>query len=210
MPPAGNWVRFACSIPPIFVLSYSLPRVNTMGKLALFGRFSITAGSLPSRLTDHYSLATRFTSHVPRPTIVGVRRRCRAPSWVQHSPPGRRQHAMKSYVFGFSAEVWRAWFSAQLNIEMGLTFISLLTLVGRDARPNCLPKKELRRYEPRSRFPKNRLFDSISGRLTPSGQQISAESGMGYPLVGTRETWVVPTVPLATVFPSHAPRFTPR
>ena len=52
--------------------------------------------------------------------------------------------------------------------------------------------------------------DSISGRFTPSGQQISAESGMGYPLVGTRETWVVPTVLLATVFPSHAPRFTPR
>ena len=31
---------------------------------------------------------------------------------------------------------------------------------------------------------------------------------MGYPLLGTRETWVVPTVPLATVFPSHAPRST--
>jgi len=30
---------------------------------------------------------------------------------------------------------------------------------------------------------------------------------MGYPLLGTRETWVVPTVPLATtVLPSHAPR----
>src|SRR5271165_6428127 len=91
---------FSCSIPPLFVLSHSLPMVNTMGKLALFGRFSITASSLPSRLTDHYSLATRFTSHVPRPTIVGVRRR-RGPSWVQHAPPGRRQYAMKSYVFGF-------------------------------------------------------------------------------------------------------------
>jgi len=64
----------------------------------LFGRFSITASSLPSRLTDHYSLATRFTSHVPRPTIVGVRRRCRAPNWVQHAPPARRQYAMKSYI----------------------------------------------------------------------------------------------------------------
>ena len=32
---------------------------------------------------------------------------------------------------------------------------------------------------------------------------------MGYPLLGTRETWVVPTVPLATVLPSHAPRPTP-
>src|SRR5271165_4837518 len=89
---------FSCSIPPLFVLSHILPMVNTMGKLALFGRFSITASSLPSRLTDHYSLATRFTSHVPRPTIVGVRRRCRAPNWVQHAPPGRRQYAMKSYI----------------------------------------------------------------------------------------------------------------
>ncbi len=114
-PPAGNWLRFSCSIPPLFVLSHSLPMVNTMGKLASFGRFSITASSLPSRLTDHYSLATRFTSHVARPTIVGVRL-CRAPNWVHHAPPGRHQHAMKSYVFGFSAEVWRAWFSAQLNM----------------------------------------------------------------------------------------------
>ena len=116
---------FACSIPPLFVLSHSLPRVNTMDKLALFGRFSITASSLPSRLTDHYSLATRFTSHVPRPTIVGGRRRCRAPSWVQHSQPGRRQYATTCYFFGFSVEVWRAWFSTQLNIEIGLTSISL-------------------------------------------------------------------------------------
>ena len=72
----------------LFVLSHNMPMTNTTGKLALFWRFSITASSLPSRLTDHYSLATRFTSHVPRPTIVGGRRRCRAPSWVQHSPPG--------------------------------------------------------------------------------------------------------------------------
>src|SRR5271166_1349401 len=31
-------------------------------------------------------------------------------------------------------------------------------LVGRDSRPNCVPKKELRRYEPRSRFPKKTPF----------------------------------------------------
>ncbi len=39
--------------------------------------------------------------------------------------------------------------------------------------------------------PKNRHFEPISGRFTPSGSQIIAESGMGYPLLGTRETWVV-------------------
>src|SRR5271165_289191 len=32
------------------------------------------------------------------------------------------------------------------------------TLVGRDSRPNCLLKNELRRYEPRSRFPKKPPF----------------------------------------------------
>jgi len=87
LPPAGNWVCFACQIPPLFVLSHGLPMVNTMGKLALFWRFSVTASFLPSGLKDHYSLATRFTSQVPHPTIVGVRRRCRAPSRVQHSHP---------------------------------------------------------------------------------------------------------------------------
>jgi len=33
--------------------------------------------------------------------IAGVRRRCRAPSWIQRSPPGERQHATKCYVFRF-------------------------------------------------------------------------------------------------------------
>ena len=56
--------------------------------------------------------------------------------------------------------------------------------------------------------PKTAFSTPFRGVLPPSGQQISAESGMGYPLLGTRETWVVPTVPLATVFPSHAPRST--
>jgi len=62
--------------------------------------------------------------------------------------------------FRVSAEVWRAWFSAQLNIEIGLTSISLETLVGRDSRPNCVSRKELRRHEPRSRFPKKPPFQA--------------------------------------------------
>ena len=144
---------FACPISPGFAINCDLPMINDRANWLRFRALSTTTSSLPSGLTDHYSLATRFTSHVPRATIVGVRR-CRAPSWVQHSPPSRRQYATHCYVFGFSAEVWRAWFSAQLNIKMEFTSISLLTLVGRDSRrdsrPNCLPKKGLRRYEPRS------------------------------------------------------------
>ena len=75
MPPAGNWLRFACSIPPLFVLSHSLPMVNTMGKLALFCAF-LSPSSLPlqfhwltghcSRATDHHSphaTSSRFTGH---------------------------------------------------------------------------------------------------------------------------------------------------
>ena len=63
--------------------------------------------------------------------------------------------------------------------------------------------------------PKNRHFEPISGRFTPSGSQIIAESGMGYPLLGTRETWVVSTIPWPLFsrltpygFTLHAPRQT--
>ena len=94
---------------------------------------------LPSRWTSP-------TFHAPRSSGSAA---AAVPSWVQHAPPGRRQYAMKSYIFGFSAEVLCAWFSAQLSMEVKLTSISLETLVGRDSRPNCLLKNELRRYEPR-------------------------------------------------------------
>jgi len=64
MPPAGNWVSFACSIPPLFVLSHSLPMVNTMGKLALFWRFSIpvVSASSISPATGYWPL---FSCHWP-------------------------------------------------------------------------------------------------------------------------------------------------
>jgi len=39
LPSAGNWVRFSCSIPPLFVLSHSMPMINTTGKLASFCAF---------------------------------------------------------------------------------------------------------------------------------------------------------------------------
>ena len=52
---------FSCSIPPLFVLSHSMPMTNTTGKLASFWRFSLTTGSLPSG-----SLATGHCSFAPR------------------------------------------------------------------------------------------------------------------------------------------------
>jgi len=60
LPRAGNWVRFSCSISPLFVLSHNMSMVNTTGKLASFWRFSITAGSLPSD-----SLANLLLPHTP-------------------------------------------------------------------------------------------------------------------------------------------------
>ena len=66
LPSAGNWVRFSCSIPPLFVLSHSMPVINTTGKLASFWRFSLTTGSLPSD-----SLATILPPLAPlRPTTL--------------------------------------------------------------------------------------------------------------------------------------------
>jgi hypothetical protein len=39
VPPAGNWLCFAGSIPPSFVLSHNIPVVNTTSELASFGAF---------------------------------------------------------------------------------------------------------------------------------------------------------------------------
>jgi len=69
---------FSCSIPPLFVLSHSMPMINTTGKLASFWRFSLTTGSLPSDslatilpplATRHSPLATRH-SPLPPTTLL--------------------------------------------------------------------------------------------------------------------------------------------
>ncbi len=61
LPPAGNWARFSCSIPRLFVLSRNMSTINTTGKLASFWRFSITARSIPSD-----SLVTILSPHASR------------------------------------------------------------------------------------------------------------------------------------------------
>ena len=50
LPPAGNWVRFSCSIPRLFVLSRNMSMINTTGKLASFGRFFIPFSLLSAHL----------------------------------------------------------------------------------------------------------------------------------------------------------------
>ena len=56
--------------------------------------------------------------------------------------------------------------------------------------------------------PKSRHFEPFSGHFAPSGPQISAEGGVGYPPLGTPETWVVSTVPwpLSSRLPLHDAR----
>ena len=162
-----------------------------------------------SRTTIHSPPATRHSLLLPRSTPHdrwGPRPMPRAEPGTA-LPPGRRQYATPCYVFGFSAEVWRAWFSAQLNIEMGLTSISLQTLVGRDSRPNCLPKKELRRYEPRSRFPQKPPFRAHFRAFYPHPAHKSALRAevAAHFLAPGKRGWS----PLATVLPSHAPGFPP-
>jgi hypothetical protein len=82
LPSAGNWVRFSCSIPPLFVLSHSMPMIKTTGKLASFWRFSITISSISS-----HSLATvlpllAITSHNPLPLATACHRplNCQEPN----------------------------------------------------------------------------------------------------------------------------------
>jgi hypothetical protein len=166
---------------------------NITGKLALFWRFSITASSLPSKLTDHYSLATRFTSHVPRPTIVGARRRCPAPIWVQHSPPGRSQHATRCYVSGFVPEFAAPCFRLKLMCSIklrpflsGLGWTATLDITVFRYR-SCAVVGHV------AYSPKKRLVEPVSGRFTPIR-----------PTNPRRERHGLPT--LATVLPPPAPR----
>ena len=89
MPPAGNWLRFSGSIPPLFVLSPNMPTINTPSKLASFWRFCNAVGSLPCdslatvlppRLTLHPH-ASRSTPHAPRPPAGSGRART-LPRWL--------------------------------------------------------------------------------------------------------------------------------
>src|SRR5208337_1686132 len=78
-------------------------RLPIRRKLAGIWRFLLTAGSISSHSvgTGHYPLALRSAPLAPHPTIAGFRRRCHAPSWARHSPPGGSQHATTCYVFRF-------------------------------------------------------------------------------------------------------------
>ena len=69
--------------------------------------------------------------------------------------------------------------------------------MGRDSRHNYILKQELRRYEPRSRFPNKSPFRPLfRGVLPLSGQQISAEMRKGSPTFWHPGNLVGPQRPL--------------
>ena len=79
------------------------------------GRFT------PIRATNHRrernglpTLATVLPT--PHDRRGGARRRCPAPIWVQHSPPGRRSTCYEMLRFPAFSKVWRAMFSSQVNV----------------------------------------------------------------------------------------------
>ena len=65
------------------------------------------------------------------------------PSRLQRgSPPGRGQHATTCYVFRFRRKFGELSFAGKVTIKHGFTTNSLLTLVERDFRLNCIVKQE--------------------------------------------------------------------
>jgi len=81
-PRAGNWVRFSCSIPPLFVLSHNMPMINTTDKLASFWRFSLTTGSLSSDSLATILPPLATTSYDPPPLATACHRppNCQKPN----------------------------------------------------------------------------------------------------------------------------------
>ena len=103
-PEAANFRRFAAQ------------RVKPAGEQFGLGRCLWCHWPLFSRPTPHASPPTWQTPHDRR---GGARRRCPTPIWVQHSPPGRSQHATRCYVCRLWSRVWRVnsnlpWFSTLL------------------------------------------------------------------------------------------------
>jgi hypothetical protein len=64
LPSAGNWVRFFCSVPPLFVLNHSMPMANTTGKLASCCAF---LSPLALSLRVHWP---QFSRHSPLPSTT--------------------------------------------------------------------------------------------------------------------------------------------
>ena len=77
--------------------------------------------------------------------------------------------------FWASLEVRRSLVSQRLY-EITIYVDSSVRLVGRDFRLNCIQKQELRRYDPRSKSPRNNAFSTpfrlmVQAEVTAPGRQ---------------------------------------
>ncbi len=142
---------------------------NVRTNLASFGVFLSPPAPFPrdSRTPIHSPFATCFTSHVARPTIVGVRRRCRAPSRVQHSHPAGVNMLHNATFSGFRQKFSELGFRRNLTWKWDLR--PFLSRLSSDATLDLI--KYLKScYAVMSHVadsPKNRHFEPISGRFTP-------------------------------------------
>jgi len=132
MPPAGNWLRFAGSISPLFVLSHSMPMINTTSKLASFWRFSVTAGSLPSD-----SLATLLSPHAPRSPPhappAGSGRARTLPAGYCHPPTAELRKTERGPISRSSPSIFTMSPSQAIAAEKSIRFSPLAV-----ARPSTI------------------------------------------------------------------------
>ncbi len=90
------------------------------------------------------------------------------------SPTRRGSTCYDMLRFPLPAEVWRAMISAQVNMNSEFTSNPRLALVERDSRHKYSPHKELRRYDPRSKFPQKSPFRPHFGAFYPHSAHKSA------------------------------------
>ena len=103
LPPAGNRVRFSCSIPRLFVLSRNMSMINTTGKLASFWGIFLSP-SAPS-LRIHWPLCHRPTPHAG---TSGFRSCADPPPWLLPDTDSRIPHELPPPA----AEAEDRWFGA--------------------------------------------------------------------------------------------------
>ncbi len=93
--------------------------------------------------------------------------------------------------FPVFSKVWRAMFSAQVNMNSEFTSIPRPSLVKRDSRHKFCLQKELRRYEPRSIFPQKTAFSTpFRGVLPhPAAKSALRAEGATHSLAAKKPGW---------------------
>src|SRR5208337_2292025 len=150
------------------------------------------------------------SSLAPRPTIFGVRRRCRSPSRVQHNPIRRGQHATTCYVFRIRQKFGEPGFRRKLMLNNNLRlFLPRLSWEAPVGLTLCRYRSYVDTIHVAD-FKKTAFSTPFRGVLAPSGPQISAESGRATPsLAPGKPGWPPMSTPCPSGHYSPAPRPTP-